>query len=64
MRSWPEVKSVVSPGDVTGDGKADVLAVTEYGNMYLYRGTGQASTAIFATAVKIGGGYGSYDIIS
>ncbi|MBJ6621468.1 trypsin-like serine protease [Streptomyces sp. DHE17-7] len=64
VRSWPEVKSVVSPGDVTGDGKADVLAVTEYGNMYLYRGTGQASTAIFATAVKIGGGYGSYDIIS
>ncbi|MFJ2696580.1 trypsin-like serine protease [Streptomyces rochei] len=64
VRSWPEVKSVVSPGDVTGDGKADVLAVTEYGNMYLYRGTGQASTAIFATAVKVGGGYGSYDIIS
>ncbi|WP_435813348.1 trypsin-like serine protease [Streptomyces rochei] len=64
VRSWPEVKSVVSHGDVTGDGKADVLAVTEYGNMYLYRGTGQASTAIFATAVKIGGGYGSYDIIS
>ncbi|MFC7996129.1 trypsin-like serine protease [Streptomyces rochei] len=64
VRSWPEVKSVVSHGDVTGDGKADVLAVTEYGNMYLYRGTGQASTAIFATAVKVGGGYGSYDIIS
>ncbi|MGC9404958.1 trypsin-like serine protease [Streptomyces sp. DZ1-3] len=63
LRSWPEVKTVVSPGDVNGDGKADVLAVTKYGNMYLYRGTGQAGTATFATAVKVGGGYGSYDLL-
>ncbi len=62
LRSWPEVKTVVSPGDVNGDGKADVLAITKYGNMYLYRGTGKTGSATFATAVKVGGGYGSYDI--
>ncbi|MFF9453048.1 trypsin-like serine protease [Streptomyces flaveolus] len=64
LRSWPDVKTVVSPGDVTGDGKADVVAITKYGNAYLYAGTGKAGTAIFATAVKIGSGYGSYDIVS
>jgi hypothetical protein len=64
LRAWPDVKTVVSPGDVTGDGKADVVAITKYGNAYLYAGTGKAGTAIFATAVKIGSGYGSYDIVS
>ncbi|MER7052247.1 trypsin-like serine protease [Streptomyces sp. NPDC000351] len=64
LRSWPEVETVVTPGDVNGDGKADALAITEYGNMYLYRGTGEAGTGIFATAVKVGGGYGGYDIIT
>jgi peptidoglycan hydrolase-like protein with peptidoglycan-binding domain len=38
---WNAFRQVVSPGDVTGDRHADVLAVTPGGAAYLYRGDGK-----------------------
>jgi hypothetical protein len=49
-------------GDVTGDGKADFLARTPGGTLYLYPGTGKASSEIFATRVSVGTGFDQYDI--
>lgn len=49
-------------GDFTGDGIADFMARTPAGTLYLYKGTGKASTAIFATRVSLGTTFKQYDI--
>ncbi|GHB42456.1 hypothetical protein GCM10010377_36670 [Streptomyces viridiviolaceus] len=64
VRTWPTYKTFAAPGDVTGDGKADFLALSTAGNLYLYPGTSKTTSAIFATPVKIGSGFGIYDIFS
>ncbi|MFD7708931.1 trypsin-like serine protease [Streptomyces sp. NPDC059786] len=62
VRTWSGYNAFDAPGDVTGDGKADFLARTPGGTLYLYKGTGKATSEIFATPVKIGTGYQQYDI--
>ena len=37
---WGMFSRVFSPGDFTGDGRADILGITRAGSMYLYRGNG------------------------
>ncbi|MEV0641890.1 trypsin-like serine protease [Streptomyces sp. NPDC050619] len=49
-------------GDVTGDGKADFLARTPGGTLYLYKGTGKATSEIFATRISVGTDFKQYDI--
>ncbi|MFD7814147.1 trypsin-like serine protease [Streptomyces sp. NPDC059785] len=63
VRTWSGYNAFDAPGDVTGDGKADFLARTPGGTLYLYKGTGKATSEIFATPVKIGTGYQQYDIL-
>ncbi|MFI8323312.1 FG-GAP repeat domain-containing protein [Streptomyces sp. NPDC085529] len=57
---WQIYNKVVSPGDVNGDGRADVLARTHAGDLYLYLGTGHR-TGPLSTRKRIGGGWGIYD---
>ncbi|MFJ8027477.1 FG-GAP repeat domain-containing protein [Streptomyces sp. NPDC096311] len=45
---------VVGAGDITGDGKADLVARDTAGNLYRQNGTGKGS---FAARVKIGSGW-------
>ncbi|WP_406173439.1 trypsin-like serine protease [Streptomyces sp. NBC_00996] len=49
-------------GDITGDGKADFLARTPGGTLYLYKGTGKATSEIFATRISVGTGFQQYGI--
>ena len=49
-------------GHITGDGKADFLARTSGGTLYLYPGTGKATSEIFATRISVGTGFQAYDI--
>ncbi|WP_405648537.1 trypsin-like serine protease [Streptomyces sp. NBC_00019] len=49
-------------GDITGDGKADFLARTPGGTLYLYKGTGKATSEIFATRISVGTDFKQYDI--
>ncbi|GGV97350.1 FG-GAP repeat domain-containing protein [Streptomyces narbonensis] len=50
-------------GDMSGDGRPDLLATDKTGVLWLYKGTGSA-TAPFSKAVRIGGGWGVYNKIT
>ncbi|MYQ77825.1 MULTISPECIES: FG-GAP repeat domain-containing protein [unclassified Streptomyces] len=53
-------RHIVGAGDLTGDGRADVVGIAEDGTLYLYEGTGKASAPLKAR-VKIGSGFDIYN---
>ncbi|MFE2557224.1 FG-GAP repeat domain-containing protein [Streptomyces sp. NPDC059352] len=57
---WQIYNKVTSPGDVNGDGRADVVARTKDGVLYLYLATGDLAQPLGARTL-IGGGWGVYD---
>ncbi|MEW2165177.1 trypsin-like serine protease [Streptomyces sp. NPDC007084] len=62
VTTWSGYNAFDAVGDVTGDGKADFLARTPGGTLYLYPGTGKATSEIFATRISVGTGFDQYDI--
>ncbi|MEV0747329.1 FG-GAP-like repeat-containing protein [Streptomyces sp. NPDC050273] len=55
---WNIYDTLTSPGDLTGDGRADVIArETSTGYLYLYESTG---AGVFKARVKIGTGWKGY----
>ncbi|MFJ8075885.1 N-acetylmuramoyl-L-alanine amidase [Streptomyces sp. NPDC096176] len=59
---WSRFNALVAIGDLTGDGKADMIAREPAGALYLYKGTGSA-TAPFASRTKIGDGWQIYNLL-
>ncbi|MDV5146268.1 VCBS repeat-containing protein [Streptomyces sp. SBC-4] len=57
---WQIYNKIVSPGDVNADGKADVVARTQDGALYLYLATGNLAKPL-GTRISVGGGWGAYD---
>ncbi|MDX2564540.1 VCBS repeat-containing protein [Streptomyces sp. TX20-6-3] len=57
---WGTYNQLAGGADVTGDGRADLLARDKTGVLWLYRGTG-SRTAPYATRTKIGAGWNSYN---
>ncbi|MFD0022374.1 FG-GAP repeat domain-containing protein [Streptomyces sp. NPDC058382] len=57
---WSVYNTLVGPGDLSGDGKGDLLARTKAGDLYLYRGNGSGG---FAAKLKVGYGYNTYNKI-
>ncbi|MFK0097303.1 FG-GAP repeat domain-containing protein [Streptomyces sp. NPDC091040] len=53
-------RHIVGAGDLTGDGRADVVAIAKDGTLYLYEGTGNASAPLKARVV-IGTGFDIYN---
>ncbi|MCS0634239.1 trypsin-like serine protease [Streptomyces sp. LP05-1] len=53
---WGAMKSLAVPGDLTGDGAADLLAVDASGVMWTYPGRGDGT---FGARVRVGGGWGT-----
>lgn len=53
--------AIVGVGDITGDGKADIVARDTAGNLYRQTGNGSGS---FAARVKIASGWQGYKGIS
>ncbi|WUW19090.1 trypsin-like serine protease [Streptomyces sp. NBC_01465] len=64
VRSWAGFNTLDMVGDITGDGKADLIARKPSGTLYLYPGTGKASSEIFATPITIGNGWQQYGLLS
>ncbi|MFJ4467196.1 trypsin-like serine protease [Streptomyces sp. NPDC089424] len=56
--------AVATVGDVSGDGRADLLARTPGGTLYLYRGTGNATGTFFSARVSVGTYFKAYDILT
>ncbi|MEV4427395.1 FG-GAP repeat domain-containing protein [Streptomyces sp. R-07] len=54
---WGIYSQVSGPGDLTDDGKADLIARDTAGVFWLYKGTGSA-TAPYSSRVKLGTGWG------
>ncbi|MFD8716634.1 choice-of-anchor D domain-containing protein [Streptomyces sp. NPDC059629] len=57
---WNTYTTLTGAGDVTGDGRADLLARDTKGSLWLYRGTGNATTP-FAARTLISGGWNTYN---
>ena len=62
VRTWATYNGFDAVGDVTGDGKADFMARNSSGTLYLYPGTGKATSEIFATPKSVGTDFKQYDI--
>ncbi|MFE5790966.1 FG-GAP repeat domain-containing protein [Streptomyces sp. NPDC056503] len=60
---WQVYDALVGAGDLTGDGKADLLARDASGTLWLYRGTGNR-TAPFATRARVGGGWQIHAVLT
>jgi hypothetical protein len=60
---WNMYNSVVGGGDLTGDGKADLLARETGGVLYVYPGTGTASKP-FGGRVKVGAGWNAFNSLA
>ncbi|MGW4999458.1 FG-GAP repeat domain-containing protein [Streptomyces hydrogenans] len=60
---WQVYNALAGAGDLTGDGKADLLARDASGTLWLYRGTG-VRTSPFAAKARIGGGWQIYNALT
>ncbi|WP_328943231.1 VCBS repeat-containing protein [Streptomyces sp. NBC_00250] len=60
---WDGYAHLVAPGDMNGDGRADLVAVTPGGDVYRYTATGLRGAATFTARVKIATGW-TYEHIS
>ncbi|MET7760130.1 VCBS repeat-containing protein [Streptomyces sp. NPDC005389] len=59
---WGAYGRLAGGSDVTGDGRADLLARDAAGVLWLYKGTG-SGTAPFAGRARVGAGWNAYDQI-
>ncbi|QKW08170.1 trypsin-like serine protease [Streptomyces sp. NA04227] len=57
--------AIVTSGDLTGDGIADLLARDpgSNGTLWLYKGTNKASADLFAPRVSLGTGFNQYNLL-
>jgi hypothetical protein len=59
---WNAFNKILGLGDTSEDGRSDLLARDGSGNLWLYKGTGNAG-APFSSRVKIGSGWNMYNYL-
>ncbi|MDV5147519.1 VCBS repeat-containing protein [Streptomyces sp. SBC-4] len=57
---WGAYGQLAGGADLTGDGRADLLARDKAGVLWLYKGTGSGTTP-YAGRTRVGAGWGGYD---
>ncbi|WP_225849938.1 VCBS repeat-containing protein [Streptomyces sp. HPF1205] len=58
---WNAYTKLAAPGDLDGDGRADIVAVTSGGRLYRYSATGHTGSSTFKGRVEIGtAGWNAY----
>ncbi|MFC8899173.1 FG-GAP repeat domain-containing protein [Streptomyces cinereoruber] len=57
---WQAYDRLAGGADLSGDGRADLLARDKSGVLWLYKGTGKAA-APYAARIRVGGGWQAYD---
>ncbi|MFD7575143.1 FG-GAP-like repeat-containing protein, partial [Streptomyces sp. NPDC059810] len=60
---WQAYDRIAAGSDVTGDGRADAVATDKAGVLWLYPGTGNATTP-FSARKRVGSGWGVYNEIA
>ncbi|MFI5830666.1 FG-GAP repeat domain-containing protein [Streptomyces sp. NPDC051578] len=55
---WGVTNAVLGGGDVSGDGKGDLLTRDIWGNLYVHQGNGTGNA--FAAPINVGGGWDQY----
>ena len=62
---WQMYAQMITPGDLTGDGRVDLLGRTPAGRLYLYRGTGVRTAAAtgYQPGVVIGTGWQVFNTV-
>lgn len=59
--SWGTYNAIITPGDVSGDGKPDVVTRTSSGALQLHRGNG-TTTGTLRAPVQAGTGFAGYNL--
>lgn len=57
---WNGLKKLAAVGDITGDGRADLVGVNSAGTAYLYKSTGLKGLNTFQGNTSLGGGWNTY----
>ncbi|MFD6891090.1 FG-GAP repeat domain-containing protein [Streptomyces sp. NPDC059957] len=57
---WNTLKKLAAVGDITGDGRADLVGVNSAGTAYLYKATGLKGLNTFKGNTSLGGGWNAY----
>lgn len=57
---WNGFVEIIAPGDFSGDGKPDVIGRDSSGNLYLYKGKGDASGTFYSGNTQIGVGFNAF----
>ncbi|MBC2876667.1 VCBS repeat-containing protein [Streptomyces sp. TYQ1024] len=58
-KEWAQYTDIAGRGDLTGDGKTDIVAKDKAGILWLHKGTGKAGKP-FEARTRIGGGWNKY----
>ncbi|WP_395573254.1 trypsin-like serine protease [Streptomyces sp. BK79] len=59
---WSAYNALATAGDLTGDGRTDLLARDTSGVLWLYKGTGKTGSATFQARTRVGGGWGAFNL--
>ncbi|GAA4717140.1 hypothetical protein GCM10025782_12790 [Pedococcus ginsenosidimutans] len=60
---WQTYTQVITPGDVTGDGRPDLLGRTPAGGLYLHAGTGSTTGPAYKGQSRISYGWKGYNTV-